>query len=96
MNRKYTKITRCPICNSKHLTASEYYAQVWNDRVLRGGKLSKGKRHTYDNAETVILLSCQDCDFKLESDDGLFQISEDGDILIEDSYLEYLKKLKEK
>lgn len=32
MNRNYTKITRCPICNSKHLTVSEYYGQVWNDR----------------------------------------------------------------
>jgi hypothetical protein len=92
MNANYTKITSCPKCGSKHLTVSEYWAQIWNDRVLRGGKLSKGKRHTYDNAETVILLSCQDCDFKLESDDRLFQISEDGDILINDDYLKYLKK----
>ena len=95
MSANYTKITRCPICDSKHLTVSEYYAQVWNDRVLRGGKLSKGKRHTYDNAEAVILLSCQDCDFQLESDDRLFQISEEGDILIENDHLEYLKKLQE-
>lgn len=96
MSANYTKITSCPKCGSKHLVVSEYCAQVWNDRVLRGGRLSKGKKHTYDNAETVILLSCQDCDFKLESDDRLFQISEDGDILIADDYLEYLKKLQEK
>ena len=96
MSANYTKITRCPKCNSKHLTASEYFAQIWNDRVLRGGKLSKGKRHTYDSAETITILSCQDCDFQLNSDDRQFKISEDGDILIDDDYLEYLKKLQEK
>ena len=95
MSANYTKITRCPKCNSKHLTVSEYYAQIWNDRVLRGGKLSKGKRHTYDNAETIIILSCQDCDFQLNREDRQFQISDEGDILIDDDYLEYLKKLEE-
>lgn len=95
MSANYTKITECPKCGSKHLVVSEYYAQVWNDRVLRGGKLSKGKRHTYSNTDYVAYLTCEDCDFKLESDDRQFQISEEGDILIDDDYLEYLKKLKE-
>jgi hypothetical protein len=31
----------------------------------------------------------------LENDDTLFRISEEGDILIADDYLEELKKLKE-
>ena len=94
MSTNYTKITSCPICNSKHLVASEYYAQVWNDRVLRGGKLSKGKKHTYPNAEYIASLTCEDCYFQIKNFDSQFRISEDGDILIEDGYLEYLKKLK--
>lgn len=96
MSRNYTKITRCPKCNSKHLTVSEYYAQIWNDRFLKSEKLSKGRKHTYLNTDYAAYLSCQDCGFLLENDDTLFRISEEGDILIEDSYLEYLKKLQEK
>ena len=95
MSRNYTKITRCPICNSKHLTVSEYYGQVWNDRVLRGGKLSKGKRHTYSNTEYLASLTCEDCYFQTNNDNEQFRISEEGDILIADDYLEHLKKLKE-
>ena len=63
----YMKITRCPECGSKHLKVSELYSQVWNNRVLRGGKLSKGKRKSYPWGETFIILSCDNCGFTLEN-----------------------------
>ena len=95
MSRNYTKITRCPDCGSKRLKVSEYYGQVWNKRLLKGEKLSKGRKHTYLNTDYAAYLSCQDCGLLLENDDTLFRISEEGDILIADDYLEELKKLQE-
>ena len=80
----YTKITRCPECGSKHLKVSELCSQVWNDRVLRGGKLSKGKRKSCPWGETFDILSCEDCDFLLEN--VQFKTNEEGDIFLDDDY----------
>lgn len=82
----YIKITRCPECGSKHLEVSELYSQVWNHRVLRGGKLSKGKREQCIYGEAFNVLSCKDCDFTLEN--VQFQISEEGDIFLDDDYFD--------
>ena len=89
----FIKINKCPECGSKHLKVSELKAQVWNDRVLRGGKLSKGKKHNYEWGEIFDILSCCDCDFSLEN--VLFMTTEEGDILLEEEYFDEKEQEKE-